>query len=74
MIEATLLGHLRDAALTGYGYPDHLLIWRHRLPTQHHAAVHAWSRREGHSFVELVEPDSGATRAYWLVPREALAL
>lgn len=72
MIDAALRQLLQRIALPGYGYPEHLLIWSERLDRQHRPAVSAWADREGHPYVELVDPD-GYRRGYWLVPRTTLA-
>lgn len=72
MIDAALRELLQQIALPGYGYPEHLLIWRERLDRQHHLAVIDWADREGHPYVAVLAPD-GYPRGYWLVPRTALA-
>lgn len=72
MSDPALRRLLRTVAVNGYGYPDHVLVWREVLPGHVIDEVAAWARRERHELVELLGPDDVEPRAYWLVPRGAL--
>lgn len=63
---------LSMAAVAGYGYPDHVIVWRERIPREFVEAVATWAGAQGHALVQVRRPGDDELRAYWLMPRSAL--